>query len=327
MFTRQLGRSGIDVSALGLGCWAIGGPLWWDGRPVGWGEVDDAESIRAIQRALDLGVTLFDTADIYGAGHSEQILGRALQGRRDQVIIATKFGYTFDPDKRQITGADARPDYIRQACEGSLRRLATDYIDLYQFHLMDYELERVADVRDTLEDLVAEGKIRYYGWSYDHVAGNRIFAQGAHCTAVQHGLHLFEDNPPLLALCEELDLASINRSPLAGGLLTGKFTRDSQVPEDDVRRDWNEEWKIKSLAALQELHAQLRQDGRSLVQGALGWIWARSSRTIPIPGFKTVAQIEENIGATEFGPLRPEQMAEIQTILAASYGSTARSVS
>jgi len=133
MITRKLGRSDIEVSAVGLGCWAIGGPFTAeDGNPVGWGRVDDKESIRAIGRALDLGVTLFDTADVYGCGHSERILGQALGKRRSDVAIATKFGRVFDASKRHILGNDASPEHIRQACEASLSRLNTDVIDLYQ---------------------------------------------------------------------------------------------------------------------------------------------------------------------------------------------------
>ena len=134
-FTRQLGRSGIQVSALGLGCWAIGGPFTnVDGVPVGWGDVDDNESIRAIHRALDLGLNFFDTADVYGAGHSEETLGKALAGRRDEVVIATKFGNVFNSETRRMAGEDGSPEYTRKALEASLRRLNTDYVDLYQFH-------------------------------------------------------------------------------------------------------------------------------------------------------------------------------------------------
>src|SRR5262245_14983095 len=126
MLTRRLGRSQLTVSALGLGCWAIGGPFWRGENPVGWGEVDDKQSLAALQRALDLGVNFFDTSDVYGCGHSERILGQALAGKRDQVIIATKFGNIFDEQARQITGASGEPDYIPRACEASLRRLQTD---------------------------------------------------------------------------------------------------------------------------------------------------------------------------------------------------------
>ena len=139
MMKRILGKSGLEVSALGMGCWAIGGVFWRDGKPIGWGEVDDAESIRAIRRARELGVTFFDTADIYGTGHSEILLGRALAGERNQVVIATKFRNGFEEGKRKAYGHDVSPQFIRAACDASLRRLGTDYIDLYQLHPSEVE--------------------------------------------------------------------------------------------------------------------------------------------------------------------------------------------
>ena len=152
--TRRIGRLGPEVSAIGMGCWAIGGPFWAGTQPLGWGEVDDKESIAAIHRALELGVTFFDTANIYGCGHSERVLGQALKEVRDRVVIATKFGNTFDEASRQKTGQDASPEGIRNACDASLRRLDTDHIDLYQFHLNDYDPIKAVGVRETLEDLV-----------------------------------------------------------------------------------------------------------------------------------------------------------------------------
>lgn len=317
MFTRRLGRAKIEVSALGLGCWAIGGPYWENGQPRGWGAVDDRESLRGLARALELGITCFDTADVYGCGHSERLLGQALGRRRDQVVIATKFGFSFDEATRQVGGRDASPDYIRRACDASLRRLQTDHIDLYQFHLGDYDPEAAREVRDLLEELVAAGKIRGYGWSTDDPDRLKVFAEGSHCTAVQHHLNLFDDNPAILALCEQCDLASVNRGPLAMGLLTGKFTAESQLPQDDVRHQWD--FKAGSQAQRLQLLASLRdvltRDGRTLAQAALGWLWARSERTIPIPGFKTVSQVEENAGALRLGPLSPEQMQAIEQLL------------
>ncbi len=312
MFKRRLGRSG-KVSTMGLGCWAIGGPWTYDGREVGWGKVDDDESTRAIHKALDMGITFFDTADCYGCGHSERILGRALQGRRDQVVIATKFGRLFDEETRQGAGWDTSPEYIRRACESSLRRLDTDYIDLYQFHWGDYEGDAI-EVREVLEELVAEGKIRAYGWSTDLVDRARIFVEGEHCASVQHALNVFTDAPEMLALCEEYDMGSVNKRPLLRGILTGKFNRDSTFPEDDVRHGWDfrSERGARWLAEVEAIREVLTQGGRTMAQGALGWIWARSERAIPIPGFKTVAQVEENVGAITFGPLSDEQMKEIE---------------
>ena len=155
MSTRVLGRSGIKVSAIGFGCWAIGGPFTMDGKPDGWGAVDDRESAAAIRRALDLGVMFFDTADAYGTGHSEQVLGRALAAHRDEVVIATKFGYTYDAARQALTGQDASPGYIRQACQASLRRLGTDRIDLYQLHVGDLPLSQADEVIGALEELAA----------------------------------------------------------------------------------------------------------------------------------------------------------------------------
>jgi aryl-alcohol dehydrogenase-like predicted oxidoreductase len=311
------------VSAIGLGCWAIGGPFWADGKPIGWGEVDDAESVRAIHRALELGATFFDTADVYGAGHSERVLGRALAGRRDDVVIATKFGNTFDESTREITGSDASPDGIRRACEASLRRLGTDRIDLYLFHLSEYDPVKATEVRDVLEELVSAGHIRAYAWSTDDPERARVFAQGTHCAAVEHELNVLQDAPALLALCEEEGLASINRSPLAMGLLTGKFDGGSRLPGSDIRGDppqWLKyfrdgqpapEW-LDRLAAVRGI---LTAGGRSLAAGALAWILARSDHTIPIPGFRTVAQVEDNLGVLGGGPLTSEELREIAEAL------------
>lgn len=176
---RTLGRSGITVSAMGLGCWAIGGPFLLDGKADGWGGVDDDESVRAIRRAVDLGVTFFDTADVYGAGHSERVLGRALRGIRDRAVIATKFGYTFEESSREITGTDTSAAYIRQACAASLRRLGTDRIDLYQCRVWSIPVAAVDDLIGALDDLREDGLIRAYGWS---TGGHRL------CPAVRSAL-------------------------------------------------------------------------------------------------------------------------------------------
>jgi aryl-alcohol dehydrogenase-like predicted oxidoreductase len=320
---RVLGHSEIAVSALGMGCWAIGGPFLMDGKPDGWGAVDDAESLRAIQRAIDLGVTFFDTADVYGTGHSEQVLGKAIKGHRNQLIIATKFGYSYDAEGRAITGTNIAPEYIRWACEASLRRLGTDYIDLYQLHVGDAPLEQTTAVWATLDQLKQEGLIRAYGWSTWEPDRARAFATQSSGTAIQHGLNVLDDTPEILELCAQHSLASINNSPLAMGLLSGKFDAASRLPADDVRgagHAWVTDFidgrprqeVLDQLAAVREI---LTSDGRTLAQGALAWIWARSAQTIPIPGFKTVAQIEENARAMQFGPLSSEQLRAIEKVL------------
>lgn len=326
--TRVLGRSGIRVSAMGLGGWAIGGPFTFAGRPAGWGTVDDEESIRAVHAAVDHGITFFDTAANYGAGHSEEVLGRALADRRGDVVIATKFGHDVDERARAVSaydGDEATSDVakrLRDDLTASLRRLGTDYIDVYQLHVGALERDRAVEVRDVLEELVAQGRIRTYGWSTNQADAMRDFA-GPGCGAVQLALSVLDRQEEyMLPVADELDLGAIVKSPLGMGLLTGKFTPEHTFPADDVRSavEWHPGFRdgrpdpgyLDRVAAVREV---LTSGGRTLAQGALAWVWGRSPRTVPIPGFRTVAQVEENAGALEHGPLTPEQMDEVERIL------------
>ncbi|HUV06847.1 MAG TPA: aldo/keto reductase [Spirochaetia bacterium] len=321
---RKLGRSGISISALGMGCWAIGGPFWRGNNSIGWGKIDDQESVRAVHKALDLGITYFDTADVYGAGHSERVLGEALAGRRSEVVISTKFGLTFNEETRQAGEQDGSVEYVRVACQASLRRLNTDYIDLYFLHIGDLDPDRAVSLRDALEEMVKRGLIRSYGWSTDLEDRARLFAEGKGCTAIQSQMNVIEDAPRIVAVCERFNLAQVVRGPLAMGLLTGKYRSGSSIPSDDVRGDkgpsWMkyfrggkpaEEW-LKKVEAVREI---LTSKGRTQAQGALAWLWARSPNTIPIPGFKTADQVAENASAMKHGPLTAEQLAEIDRIL------------
>ncbi len=323
MTKRRLGKSNLEVSAMGLGCWTIGGP--WDFQepdgskyPCGWGQVDDAESISAIRYALDAGINFFDTAANYGCGHSERTLAKAIAGRRNQVILSTKFGYVVDEEKRIVRETDDVLPRIRKECENSLRNLKTDYIDLYHFHRGEYPIEKAAEIRELLETLVTEGKIRWYGWSTDNPEGAKIFAQGAHCTAIQHILPFVFDAPLMLAICDEYDQASINRSPLGMGSMTGKQNANSTFPADDVRHGMDlttERFAINSRRreAIHKFFAD-SEDSRTLAQIILSWYWARSERTIPIPGFRNVAQVKENIQTMEFNLLTKKQMEKIEEI-------------
>jgi aryl-alcohol dehydrogenase-like predicted oxidoreductase len=328
---RALGNGGPDVGLMGLGCWTIGGPFWSGagcpyptGQPLGWGPVDDRESRRAIHCALDCGITFFDTADAYGAGHSERILGEALEGRRGEVILATKFGNTYDEDTRQLTGIDTSPSYIRGACERSLKRLRTDWIDLYQLHVSDLPATQAPEVTDCLDGLCAEGLIRFYAWSTDDPERARLIADRRNVAAVQHDLNVFQDAPAMLGLCESHGLASIDRSPLAMGFLSGKFSADSRLTTDDIRSrppNWLPYFHAGGAAAkdwvdrLRSVTEILTSDGRTPAQGALAWIWARSACTIPIPGFRTERQVRENAAARTFPPLTDEQMREVERLL------------
>lgn len=321
--TRRWGRSGIETSALGMGCWAIGGE--WrdgDGNPLGWGRTDDDESIAAVRRAVERGVTFFDTADVYGAGHSEQILGRAVAGHRAGLVIGSKWGNTFDPATRTLTGTDSSPEYVRRALVASLRRLGTDYLDLYQLHLSDATPQEGERLRDACEALVDEGLIRGYAWSTDDADRAAVFASGPRCAAVQHECSVLHDAPEILALCAEQDIASINRSPLAMGLLGGRYGT-GRVGSGDIRANppawlrWFVDGKASPewIARADAVRGVLTSGGRTPAQGALAWLWARSPRTVPIPGVRTVAQAEENAGAMDHGPLTAGQLAEIDTLL------------
>lgn len=324
MMKKTLGRTNIQVSPLGLGCWAIGGAFTLDGLADGWGEVDDRESVAAIHAAIDGGVNFFDTADAYGAGHSERVLGEAVQGRRDKVVIATKFGFTNNEATKEVFGRhDVSPAYVREALRRSLQRQRTDYIDLYQIHAGSISIEEMESVIETLNSIVKEGLIRSYGWSTYHSHRAEIFAVKSEGAAIQHALNVLRDDPGMISVCERHGISSINNSPLAMGLLSGKFNRDSILTADDVRgsgHEWVAYFKdgrpvpgyLEKLEAVKEI---LTSNNRTPVQGALAWIWGRSEASIPIPGFKRRQQVEELLGAVPLGPLAKPQMEEIERLL------------
>jgi aryl-alcohol dehydrogenase-like predicted oxidoreductase len=311
---------------MGMGCWAIGGPFWDGTTPLGWGEVDDGESTKAIRLAFDLGIRLFDTADVYGTGRSEQVLGRALSGHRDEAIIASKWGNTYDEASRHLLTPDITPGYMRRALEATLRRLDSDYLDIYQFHLADIEPDATMPLLEELESLVTAGKIKTYGWSTDDPLRAAHWAAGEHCSVVQHELNVLRDAPEMLALVQSQGWASLNRGPLAMGLISDKYASDTSLPDNDVRGrpapDWMRYFEDgrpspRWLARRDAIREILTSDGRSTVQGALAWIWARSPVTIPLPGFRTVDHVRENAGALEYGPLSDGDMAEIAQLLRA----------
>lgn len=310
MELRKLGRSGVKVSPLGLGTARIAGLGWRDDlTPQDTSQVK-CDAIRQIQAAVDLGVTFFDTADNYGQGLSESILGEALRGRRESIVVATKFGEDPMPDQEDPWSLDANS--VERKCEASLRRLGIECIDLYLFHRRDYPLERGPAMIEVLENLVRVGKIRYYGWSTDDIERAKLFAYGEHCIAIEHRLNIFNDNPAMLDLCQEQDLASLNRVPLLMGVLTGRWSLETKLEEGDPRAQWFEHQEFRDvLACAQELELYLTSDGRSYVQGALGWIWARSPLTIPLPGFRNMVQMQELVQARQFGPLPLDIMQAI----------------
>jgi aryl-alcohol dehydrogenase-like predicted oxidoreductase len=323
MLKRTLGKSKLEISALGMGCWAIGGPWTWaqpgrDPYPAGWGNTDDDESIRAVHAAIDLGVNFFDTAANYGAGHSEGVLGRALKGKRDKVVIATKFGHIVNEQEKTVYGDAAQIiKNVRRDVENSLRRLQIDFIDIYQLHEGGYDPKLALELQSVLEDLVATGKIRWYGWSTDIADSAHAFAPGAHCTSIQFRLNAIYDNPKMRQVCVDFDLAGINKDPLNKGILTGKFNSTSKFPDNDIRsrENFSNPEVVKRLKIVDEIRDILTSNGRTMAQGALAYIWGLDERMVPIPGFKSVKQVQDNAGAMQFGPLKEAQVKEIQTII------------
>jgi aryl-alcohol dehydrogenase-like predicted oxidoreductase len=320
--TRTLGRSGLEVIPLGLGSWPLGGAMASGDQPLGYAGVDSDEAVRAVRRGVELGANLIDTADAYGAGRSERLLAPVLDDNPD-VLIATKFGLSYDEETSQITGEDVSPDAIRAACHASLRRLGRERIDLYQLHTPHITAEQAAEVLAVLEALVDQGDVAWYGVSTDEVAEALPFVGGGHLAALQIELNVLDDHAEILDFCEREDLAVLCRSPLAMGLLGGRYSADSRMRPDDIRGHQPEwlRWFVDGrpsadyLERLDSVRGELSADGRTLAQGALAWIWARSALTIPLPGFRNVDQLEQNMAALEFGPLSAERFDAIESAL------------
>ncbi|NPD88700.1 MAG: aldo/keto reductase [Asgard group archaeon] len=318
MKKRKIGRINKEVSAIGMGCFAIGGPFYRStGGVLAYGQVDDEESIKAIHKAIDMGVNVFDTADIYGVGRSEKVLGKALKDYRDDIVIATKFASRFEEGNPiSLAGKGTSTEYIRRAIRDSFRRLQTDFIDIYQFHSSDYPIEESIKVRNTLDDLVQEGLIGSFGWSTDDVERAKFFAESNNCVAIQYALNLTHHNRLMIKFCEEENLSGLIRSPFASGTLTGKYGPDTKIQDDHMlsRLDFSDERRRKILSKLQDLKEILTEDGRSLIQGQLSWILAQSKTIIPIPGAKNVKQIKENAGTLELEPLKSDVVDKINEL-------------
>lgn len=326
--TRPLGPSGPQVSAVGIGTWALGGPFTMNGRDAGWGAVDDAESIRAIHTSIGAGVTMIDTAPTYGTGHSERVLGQALAAlpRRtaDEIVVATKFGNVYDEQTRTGGGNDVSPAAIRAECEASLRRLGIDAIGLYQLHNGAESPEQAAAVVATCEELVAEGKIRAFGTAQDAPEIIDVFARSASCHAIQTQVNVFGWTAAALDASRASGLAILARSPLAMGMLSGKYDPANRPQPGDVRLDtpWWDYFDTDTmpdwLARLDTVRELLTVGNRTLVQGALGYLLALDPAIIPLPGIRTVAQAAENAAALTLGPLPEAETSKITELLADS---------
>jgi aryl-alcohol dehydrogenase-like predicted oxidoreductase len=308
MRRRALGRSGIQVSALGLGCWGMSGS---------YGAADEAESVATLHRALDLGINFLDTADSYGDGHNETLLGRALEGRRHEFVLATKTGRVrrAGPDGTTLLGIDGSPRRIRSACEASLARLRTDVIDLYYLHRAD-PLVPIEESVGAMAELVAAGKVRSIGLSEVSPETLRWVHAVHPVTALQSEYSLWTREPEatVLPVCEELGIAFVPFSPLGRGFLTGTLAGRAQIGPDDWRATnprFSAENLDRNAALLGPLGEVARARGRTPAQVALAWVLVRGEHVIPIPGMKRRSHLNENVAATEI-ELRPEELARLE---------------
>jgi aryl-alcohol dehydrogenase-like predicted oxidoreductase len=305
MNRRTLGSQGLDVSAEGLGCM---GMTW------AYGEGDEQSGQETIHRALDLGVTFLDTAEVYGPHTNEELVGRAIAGRRDEVELATKFGFAIDPDDPYRRGVDGRPENARRAIEGSLRRLGSDHVDLFYQHRIDPDVP-IEETVGAMGELVEAGKVRYIGLSEASAETIRRAHATFPVTAVQSEYSLWTRDPEdeVLPTMRELGIGFVSYSPLGRGFLTGAIRSLDDMPEDDWRRTnprFQEEALEENLGLADRVAEIAESIGATAAQVALAWVLARGEDIVPIPGTKSPSRIEENAAATDL-ELTAEQVAEL----------------
>jgi len=306
---RHLGRQGLEVSAVGLGCM---------GMSDFYGSADDATSLRVLHRALDLGVDFLDTADMYGVGANERLLGRLLAERRGEVVLATKFGNVRAPDGRML-GIDGRPEYVRSACDASLKRLGVDHIDLYYQHRVDRHVP-IEETVGAMAELVKAGKVRHLGLSEASAATLRRAAAVHPIAALQteYSLWTRDVEAEILPVCRELGIGFVPYSPLGRGFLTGAIRHADDLAPDDWRRHnprFQGDNLAHNLALVEAVRAIALDKGCTPAQLALAWLLARGPDIVPIPGTRSIARLEENAGAALI-VLSAQEQQRLEAVLA-----------
>jgi aryl-alcohol dehydrogenase-like predicted oxidoreductase len=303
---RTLGRTGISVSVIGFGAWAIGGNKFGNS----YGATNDRESAKAIAKAIEMGCNFFDTADAYGHGHSEEILGAAFKGKRDKIIIASKVGGDF---YKSPTRMNFDPEYITFALEKSLKRLDTDYIDLYQLHNPPLHMIRQGEIFDIMGKLKLQGKIRAIGISiFEPVEGvETIKNEMSDCIQVVYNVLNRQAAKDLFPLARERNIGIIAREPLSNGILTGKFNGFEIFETGDVRKPWPKEYFQHLVSFSHDLKNLLEDENRSMAQAALQFVLSQPAVSTVIPGMKTEIQVEENLNTVNLGGMKEGELTRI----------------
>ncbi len=317
MITRTLGRSGPKVSALGLGCM---------GMSDFYGPAEEERSIAVIHRAFEIGLTFLDTADMYGVGANEELLGRALKGKRDHAFLATKFGNVRAKDGTYL-GINGKPEYVRAACDASLKRLGIDTIDLYYQHRVDTTTP-IEETVGAMAELVAAGKVRYLGLSEAAPATIRRAAKVHKITALQTEYSLWSREPEeeLLALCDELGIGFVAYSPLGRGFLTGVITQLDDLAPGDVRRNhprFQGENFAKNIELVHQVETIAKGHGVTAAQLALAWLLGRSANIVPIPGTRRITRLDENVAALKL-ILTKEERTRLDAVMPKGVASGTR---